>query len=357
MTNKKRGGLFFLSFLILVVIIVLTSIYYYNYNLKAVNVDNKKDISFKIGKGSTGNLVARALKNKNLIKNEFIFKVYLKINKDIIFKEGSFLLNQTMDVKQIVKVLSGRSNDIVYFTLKEGQNIPSIAKSISKITGEDEKVIIAGLSDTKYLNILISKYSILDKVILDKNLYYPLEGYLFPETYQIERSSLNYKTIVEASIKMMDQNIKSIKKSSKYSVHEYLTLASMIELEAIKEQDRYLVSSVFHNRLDKKIKLGSDVTTYYGRRINMAERDVTKEDLNAENPYNTRGSVKALPLGPIGAPSLTSIKAAITPPKTDYLFFVADKYGNVFFTKTNKEHDKKVDEIKKKGHWITFKKK
>lgn len=158
---------------------------------------------------------------------------------------------------------------------------------------------------------------------------------------------------------MLDQTAKELNsykatiENSKYSVHEYLTLASMLELEGTNAKNRKMIAGVFYNRLRLGMSLGSDVTTYYafGEEMN---KDLTSAQFSTSNPYNTRSSDMAgkLPVGPICNPSKESIDASINPTDNDYLFFVADKNKKIYYTKTEKEHLKTVAEIKERGDWI-----
>ena len=127
----------------------------------------------------------------------------------------------------------------------------------------------------------------------------------------------------------------------------------MAELEGVKDEDRRLIVSVFNNRLEQGMNLGSDVTTYYAFNEEM-DSDLTSEMFNTYNPYNTRSSEMAgrLPVGPICNPSLSSIEAALNPETSDYLYFVADKNRNVYFTRSVSEHEAKVQELKENGDWI-----
>ncbi len=144
--------------------------------------------------------------------------------------------------------------------------------------------------------------------------------------------------------------------SSRYSVHELITLASVVEKEGIYKDDRNKIASVFYNRLNSGMSLGSDVTTYYAFKIDMGTRDLTYNELNTYNPYNTRGPKMEgkLPVGPISNFSKESFEAVINPDSNDYYYFVADKNGKTYFTKTYAEHQKVIKEIKDSGNWIEF---
>ena len=144
--------------------------------------------------------------------------------------------------------------------------------------------------------------------------------------------------------------------NSKYSIHEILSIASIIEMESSHVEDRKDVASVIYNRLKNGMAIQSDVTTYYAIKVDMGERDLYQKELDTYNPYNTRGPNMEgkLPVGPISSVSKTSIEAAIEPNNTDYLFFVADKTGNVYFSKTASEHNEIIRELRTKGLWFEY---
>ena len=116
------------------------------------------------------------------------------------------------------------------------------------------------------------------------------------------------------------------------------------------------MAGVFYNRLNSNWSLGSDVTTYYGAKINMSDRDLYVSEINEKNAYNTRNSSMAgkLPVSPICNPSMSSIKAALYPKTTDKYYFVADKYGKTYFTKTNSEHNQIITKLKRECLWYTY---
>ena len=142
--------------------------------------------------------------------------------------------------------------------------------------------------------------------------------------------------------------------NSNIGIHKAITLASIAELEGKTLEDRKNIVGVFYNRISNSLPLGSDVTTYYGAKVDMGDRDLYQAEIDSANAYNTRpmSSVGKLPIGPICNPSNSSIEASVNPDTNDYFYFVADKYGKIYYTKTMKEHEAKVAEIKQKGDWI-----
>lgn len=133
-------------------------------------------------------------------------------------------------------------------------------------------------------------------------------------------------------------------------------MASIAELEGKNTEDRAEIIGVFSNRLSSKMSLGSDVTTYYAAKVDMGERDLFKEELTKENPYNTRGPNMGgkIPIGPICNPSVSAITATLNYKETDALYFVADKNGKIYFTKTNDEHNDMIRKLKDDGLWFTY---
>ena len=155
--------------------------------------------------------------------------------------------------------------------------------------------------------------------------------------------------------KVLEEYKDEIEKS-KYNVHELLTIASIVETESVNKEDRKGVAGVIYNRLNRNMAIQSDVTTYYAFKIDMGERDLYQREIDTYNKYNTRGPNMEgkLPVGPISSVSKLSIEAAIEPKNTDDLFFVADKNGKVYFSKTNAEHNQIISELKSKGLWYEY---
>lgn len=350
MNNKiKRVVLFFLVIILLIVVAVIIKEQRYHKNIEAVDKNSKAMQEFIVDKGDTGKIIAMKLKQDGLIKNEKAFVRFVKKNGKGL-NAGHYNISKSMNVKKIVKILTGGSNNLISFRIKEGENMPSLIKRFAIFTNKSTKEVDAYLRSDELLDELMKEYPFLDN-IKDKQLYYPLEGYLMPDTYSLERDRISVKTILKLSLDQMKKNLEGVKNPK-----ETLTLASMIELEAVTPEDRKMVSSVFHNRLKKGMTLGSDVTSYYGSRVSLSDRDLNNKELEASNPYNTRGrgAVKGLPIGPICFPSKVSIDAAVNPSKSNYLFFVADKNGKVYYNITKAEHVKTVNELKAKNEWYRY---
>lgn len=344
----------------LIAISTLGSCIFYNLNLRAVS-SGSSEVEFMVDSGSTFNSIIPKLKKEGLIRSEFCFKLYIKFNKVSDLEAGTYSLNKNMSVKDIVKELSSGNNynsDAVVITFKEGKHMRNIATTISKYTNNTEDQVFDLLKDKEYLNTLINDYWFIDDSILNDKIYYPLEGYLYPNTYEYNNKDVTIKEIFKSMLDQMEKQLDPYKTdllSNKYSIHEILTLASVVELESANSNDREGIAQVFYNRLDNHDSLGSDVTTYYAAKVDMGERDLYKYELNDANDYNTRGSHLAgkLPIGPICNPSINSIKAVLYPREHDYYFFIADKTGKTYFTKTEAEHLSIRQDLIRAGLWYT----
>lgn len=357
----KALGVMIAVIFCLAIIAVLGGLFYFKSELSAVNKSSKENVTIEVKEGDTYYSIAPKLKENKLIKSEKVYRLYIKLNPPATnLKVGKYELSSSMDTKTIVEKLQGRAKtEDILVTFKEGKNMRYYAKVIADNTNNTEEDVFNKLKDKEYLNKLIKQYWFIDKSILNQNIYYPLEGYLYPETYRFKSKDVTVEEIFKILLDQTEKEIQPYKKeilASKYSFHEILSLASVVELEAKEPNDRINVAAVFYNRLKSNMSLGSDVTTYYAAKVDMSERDLYAAELNAVNSYNTRSSTMAgkLPVGPICNPSISSIVAALNPGKNNYYFFVADKNGDVYFTKTLVEHNAKIAELKRKGLWFTY---
>ena len=347
--------------LVLIIILILGIVLFYNLGLKAVSSDNA-EVDFIVEEGSTYYSVINKLKEENLIKNELCFKIYIKLNNKNNIQAGTYKLSKNMDVKKIVEILDQGNSynpDVINITFKEGKNMRWIASTIADNTNNTEDEVFNLLNDKVYLNELINKYWFIDNSILNTNIYYSLEGYLFPNTYQYMNKDVTVKEIFESMLNETEKQLSNYKEDilkNKYTTHEILTLASIVELEGTANSDRAGIAGVFFNRLNDGWSLGSDVTTYYAAKVDMSERDLYKNEIADNNAYNTRSDYLAgkLPIGPICNPSIDSIKAVLYPTNNNYYYFVADKTGKTYFTSTYSAHIAKRDELIEAGLWYTY---
>lgn len=344
--------------IIIGVVVLLSGILiFYNVNISKMSNDDTP-ISFTIESGTTTNEVLNDLKNNGLIRDVNIVKIYMKLNKVNNIQAGNYILNKTMSVEDLLNALSTGKviRDEITITFVEGKRIPYYVNLIASKFSYTEDEIIKFISDKNYLNELINNYWFISNDILKKDIYYPLEGYIFPDTYNFSKdASIKdiFKTLIDGLAKKLEPFKEEIQKSN-LSVHEILTLASIVELEGAGSSDRAGVAGVFYNRINDGWSLGSDVTTYYAFKKEF-DVELAYNLYNTCNPYNTRSNCfTGLPVGPICASSLDSIKATIEPNIEDYYYFVADKNKKTYFMKNYNEFVNKINELKQNGLWFVY---
>ncbi len=356
----KKRNILIISGLFL--FIVFLAIVYYNSSLGGNN--KGKEVAFKVESGSSVKGIIEELKEENIIKNKSTCYLYAKLNKVNNLQAGSYNLRVGLGCKETLKLISTGDviDDSITLQFIEGKRLKNFAKVISNKYKYTEDEIIEKWQDKEYLKSLIDKYWFLTDEILNDNIYYALEGYLYPDTYKF-RKDATIEEITDKLLSSMGTYLEEYKKTySKLhdkvnTIHKILTLASIVELEGANSNDREGIASVFYNRLNNGWSLGSDVTTYYAAQIDFTDRDLYQKEIEEVNAYNTRPEAMAgkLPVGPICNPSIKSIKAVFSDKTTDYFYFVADKNGKTYFTKTYSEHAAIVQELKNKGLWYEYK--
>ena len=355
MKNKIKNIVGVIGILIVIVVVW----YFISISPKSRDI-TEKEITIPLGSGT--NAIADILKDNDIIRNKLAFKLYVKTNNINNFQAGTYYLKQSMSVKEIAEMLQ---TGIMYdpnqisITYLEGKDIKWLAKKIEEKTNNTQEDVIELTKNEEYIDSLIEKYWFITEDIKNSDIYYPLEGYLFPDTYAITNEDTTVEEIFEKMLDKMESVLEQYKEdieNSKYSAHQILTIGSIIEMETMKDEDRKNVASVIYNRLDNMMAIQSDVTTYYAFGIEMGERDLYQKEINTYNPYNTRGPNMEgkLPIGPISSVGKASIEAAIKPNNTNYLFFVADKNGKVYFTTNNGEHQNVINELINKGLWLEY---
>ena len=348
----------------IILVIIIGVFAWYNGSLKPVSklpVEENELIRVEIEKGLGTNQIAKVLEKNNVIKSATAMKIYTSLNDVTGLQAGIYDFNNSEDLETILnRIVNGEvAIDEVKITFIEGKNIRWIAKTIAKYTNNTEQDVFNLLEDEAYIDELINKYWFLTDEIKDDRIYYPLEGYLLPDTYIFENKDVSVKTIFNVILNFTDKYLTKYKDAfanNSMSIHQLLTMASLCELEGKSLEDRKEIIGVFYNRIVEKMSLGSDVTTYYAFKVDMGDRDLTVKELNSENPYNTRGPNMAgkIPVGPICNPSKEAIDATLNYTPTDAFYFVADKNGDVYFTKNNNEHVKMIQKLKREGKWFTY---
>lgn len=355
-------GIIFIVLILILILAVVGVLIWYKTNTSPVQ-SNEEKVLIEIPSGVGVVNIAEQLEQKGIIKNADAFKIYMKLNANgKQLQAGKYELSKNMQLNEIIDILSQGKilDETVKLTFAEGINMREVAKIISNNTNNSEDDVWELLEDEEYIDSLIKDYWFIKDDVKNKDVYYAVEGYLYPDTYEFTDANVSVKEIFEKMLTKMGSVLLPYKEKieeSDYSIHELLTLASIVEKEALNANDRGEVAGVFYNRLNRGMALQSDVTTYYGLKIDdWASKDLSSSQLNKENAYNTRASSMAgkLPVGPICIVSESSIAAVINPVRTKAYFFVADKNGKVYFSNTNDEHEETIQELKDEGLWYEY---
>jgi UPF0755 protein len=297
-------------------------------NSPADATDNQA--TFIIRAGETFNELTARLKRKGIIASTTRFRLYSRMTgSDKRLKAGEYSLSATMTPAQILDMLvQGRS--ILYrLTIPEGYTIDQIAQEIAR----------QGLGTAEEIQRLATNPLVAQSYAIEAQT---LEGYLFPDTYYFPKDVEPAKIIAKMveHFKAQFQPVwEQRAKELNFSVHQIVTLASIIEKETGAPSERPIIASVFHNRLKKKMRLESDPTVIYG--IPNFDGNIKRHHLQTRTPYNTY-KIRGLPPGPIANPGSASIEAALYPYETNFLFFVAKKDGTHQFSTNIKDHNRAV---------------
>tara|TARA_B100000470_G_C19748764_1_gene372719 strand:+ start:125 stop:1159 length:1035 start_codon:yes stop_codon:yes gene_type:complete len=321
--RSQKSIIVYLIFSVSIIIATsLVTVFYWPQN------NMNKEIKITINHGESLSVISKKLQKNGVITNENIFEVATKIRGlDTSIPVGTFLMQNVKVNHDIINHLVFGNPERKKVTLLEGWNIKQTSNHLSKEMGFDYNTIVEIINNTSFINSLGIKSQ-------------SLEGYLYPDTYYFFEGE-NVNSVIKRLVKeykyfWTDSNIT---KASSISLtqHQILTLASIIEGEAIYDSERPIISAVYHNRLKRGMKLQADPTVQYI--IKDGPRRLLIKDLRIKSPYNTY-LYEGLPPGPINSPGFKSLSAALYPDKNDYLYFVAKGDGYHTFSKNEKEHER-----------------
>lgn len=332
----------------LLFLFLISGILFVKIGTSPVNKKDNKEVIFTVAPGESRYNIVSNLKKAGLVKNKLSGYLFVTLHHNLKPQAADYSLNRTMSLKQIfTKFDKGEKYDnrvSVSLSFVPGKRVTNyadiIADFVNKYQKPDKKVtreeIINEINDKEYIKELINKYWFLTDEVLDDEIYYSLEGYLQPDTYQFYTTS-TVKEIIERMLQNTDKKLKPFEeeiKNSGYTVHEILSAAAIIEKEANSYEDRTKVSQVIRKRLSIDMPLGMDVTAYYAAKVEQTKDNPYMYAWNfLPSKYNTRNKDNiGLPIGPICNPSISSIKAALNPSNTNYVYFYADiDTGKVYF--------------------------
>jgi UPF0755 protein len=304
-----------------------------------ISINNREIDStiITIEKGMSLNKVSKLLYEKNVLVNENIFKLKV-IGRRLASKvpTGKFLIEGKISDAILIDLIFNKGPMKLKLTVPEGLQSKKLFENINTLLKKEYDF------DQYFKSqFILNKYNVNAKT---------LEGYLYPNTYFLYHDS-SPEEIIDILLKefwnQFDKNLQDRANQLGFSVHEVVTLASIIEGEAMLDNERETISSVYHNRLKINMKLQADPTIQYI--IPGPPKALSIKDLRIKSDYNTYLNY-GLPPGPINNPGIESLKAALYPKKTNFLFFVAQGDGSHAFTTNEKDHEeaKRVYKINKR---------
>jgi len=328
----------------IVVITVLLVVFFFNTLFLARNRFDGQLVRVTVEENSSAGNISLLLAEKRIIQSRFLFDVTLRLmNSSRSLKAGTYYFSPSMSNRVIISTLvSGKPGiGAIKVTIPEGSSIFRIARTLERagvrvVGGSVDLLSVSGL--TTELRI---KYPFLVDVPNES-----IEGYLFPDTYYLP-NKITIDTLLQVLLDRFEQVVMPMYNSSgmrKYTLHEIITMASIVEKEAEIDSDRAIIASVFFNRLKNGIALRSCSTVKYA--LPAPTKRVLYSDLKVNSPYNTYMNV-GLPPGPICNPGLASIYAALHPADTKYLYFVSKGDGTHTFSENYEGHLKGIEKLRK----------
>ena len=363
--KKSHVKAFVISFLVFLTLLSAGGYFGYQYvvdSLLPIDANSKKYVTVQIPDGSNVQEIGTTLEKAGLVKHGLIFSFYAKYKNYTDLKAGYYNLQKSMSTEDLLKELQKGGTDepqepvLATLTIPEGYTIDQIAQAVGQLQGDFKEPLtaeafLAKVQDENFISQEVAKYpSLLESLpTKESGARYRLEGYLFPATYSIKEST-TVESLIDEMLAAMDKNLSpyySTIKSKNLTVNELLTIASLVEKEGAKTEDRKLIAGVFYNRLNRDMPLQSNIAILYaqgklGQNISLAE-DVAI-DTNIDSPYNVYKNVGLMP-GPVDSPSLDAIESSINQTKSDNLYFVADVTdGKVYYANNQEDHDRNVAE-------------
>ena len=365
--KKKKSHLkaFFISLLIFLALISAGGYFGYQYvlaSLEPVDPTSKEYVTVQIPDGASVQEIGSTLEKAGLVKHGIVFGMYTKYKNYSDLKAGYYNLQKSMSTDDLIKELQkggtaeAQEPVLASLTIPEGYTIDQIAQVVGQLQGNFKEPLtadafLAKVQDDNFISQEVSKYSNLLESLPTKEsgARYRLEGYLFPATYSIKEST-TIESLIDEMLAAMDKTLTphySAIKSKNLTVNELLTIASLVEKEGAKTEDRKLIAGVFYNRLNLGMPLQSNIAILYaqgklGQNISLA--DDAGIDTSINSPYNVYTKPGLMP-GPVDSPSQDAIEASINQTKSENLYFVANVTdGKVYYAVTQEEHDRNVAE-------------
>lgn len=314
------------------------------------------EVPYGVGSGYIGEL----LEEKGLVRSSTIFRLYTRFKNESSFQAGTYTLSPSLSLDEMISTLKTGKVIVVpdiKLVIPEGFTIDQVTARLAKTADLPKEQISEKLSDREYIRSLVNQHEMLTEEVLADGIYHPLEGYLFPATYEFNKGVTLEEIIedmLEPTERLYQENKNQIAASGR-TFHELLALASVVEKEAVTSEDRKEIAGVFENRLADGMKLQSDPTVWYG--TGESSIFTTFADLENDSLYNTY-RYGGIPIGPIASVSRDAFEATLNPNDTENYYFYARPpredfpKGEVLFEASYEDHQKNVS--KYRSEWEEF---
>lgn len=298
---------------------------------------DKTPMYIRISSGMGAASIGEYLEEKQVISSQkFFLKRLRQSGKDVDIQSGTYKLHKGMKSDEVIELLVNGKVAVIKFTIPEGYNLHEMAKSLEK----------QGICKSDDFLKATKSYKGLEYVGKSSAIENPMEGYLFPDTYEVQpnaRAEDIVKLMADTFNDRLTGDMRAAARRYGLSIHEFVTLASLVEKEVMDDEDRPKVAQVFLKRLAMGMPVQSCATIQY--LLKEPKEDLTFDDLKIESPYNTYEH-SGLPPGPIASPGRKALEATAHPSDTGYLYFVADRQGKTYYSETFDEHMEKVNKYR-----------
>ncbi len=329
-------------------------------SIEPIDPTSTETVEIEVPLGAGSGYIGELLEENGLVRSSTIFRFYTRFKNESSFQAGTYTLSPSQSIDELIETLQTGKVIVVpdiKLVIPEGFTIDQVIARLAKVAEIPKEEISEQLSDREYIQSLVNEHEMLTDEVLQEGIYHPLEGYLFPATYEFNKGVTLNEIIDEMLLptESMYQEYKDRVADSGRTFHETLALASVVEKEAVSTEDRREIAGVFENRLNDGMKLQSDPTVWYG----TGETSIFTSfaDLENDSLYNTY-RYEGIPIGPIAAVSRDAFEAVLNPNDTENIYFYARPpregfpNGEVLFEVDYEDHQQNVN--KYRSEWEAF---
>jgi UPF0755 protein len=329
-------------------------------SVEPIDPTSTETVEVEVPLGAGSGYIGELLEENGLVRSSTIFRFYTRFKNESSFQAGTYTLSPSQSIDELIETLQTGKVIVVpdiKLVIPEGFTIDQVIARLAKEADIPKEEISEQLSDREYISSLVNEHEMLTEEVLQEGIYHPLEGYLFPATYEFNKGVTLTEIIDEMLLptESMYQEYKGRLADSGRTFHETLALASVVEKEAVSTEDRKEIAGVFENRLNDGMKLQSDPTVWYG----TGETSIFTSfaDLENDSLYNTY-RYEGIPIGPIAAVSRDAFEAVLNPNDTENIYFYARPpregfpNGEVLFEVNYEDHQQNVN--KYRSEWEAF---